>query len=174
LNQLIKTKSIKQLSGSTKNIRLWLLLVNLAVFTVIGYYFISNRNVQTAFIINQRVFSEFLGKKDLEEKLNQLRMVNNRSIDSLSVLMQQTREPGLIQTYRDGIDQIKMNEQQLSETYTADIWKQINQSVNEYGKQKGYDFILGAVGNGSLMYGNESKDITADVILFVNKKYLGD
>jgi outer membrane protein len=174
LSQLIRRLSIKELSQSNKNIGWFLLIVNIIALAAVGYYAFAGRTTRTAFIINQRVFSEFIGKQELEKKLNQLRAADNKSIDSLSALMQQTHEPSLLQTYQESISLIKMNEQQLSETYTADIWKQINQSVNEYGKQHGYDFIFGAAGNGSLMYGNESSDVTADVILFINKKYLGD
>lgn len=174
MNLLGRIFSIKQLSQKTNYIGWFLLIANLVALTAIGYYVSNSKREKTAFIINQRVFSGFLGTQELEKKLNQLRTANIKSIDSLTVLLQQTSEPSLLQSYEESISLIRMKERQLSETYTADIWKQINQSVDEYGKQMGYDFILGGAGNGSLMYGNDSRDITADVILFINKKYLGE
>ncbi len=95
-------------------------------------------------------------------------------MDSLSFLIHQSSNAITINAYQEGIDNIKLMEQQLSEQYTADIWRQINQWVNEFGEQEGYDFVLGAAGNGSLMYANEANDITNKTILFVNKKYQGD
>jgi outer membrane protein len=151
-----------------------LLIINSLVLAGIGYYASRVKNKKTAFIINQRVFSEFSGKKELEKKLNDLRAKNNISVDSLSFLIQRSSNPVDVRTYQAGIDEIKLMEQQLSEKYTADIWKTINQLVSEFGKQNGYDFVLGAAGNGSLMYANEANDVTDQVILFVNKKYLGD
>jgi outer membrane protein len=157
-----------------KNIGIVLLIANLLVLAGIGYYAFRVKNKKTAFIVNQRVFSEFLGKKELEKKLNDLKTNNNKSVDSLSFLIHRSNNSVAVQTYQEGIDNIKLMEQQLSEQYTADIWKQINQWVNEFGKQNGYDFILGAAGNGSLMYANEANDITEEVIVFLNKKYQGD
>lgn len=160
--------------GKIKNISWILLFANLLVLSGIGYYAFSVRNKKAAFIVNQRVFNEFLGKKELEKKLNDLRTRNNKSVDSLTTLIRLSNNQMAVSTYQEGIDNIKLMEEQLSSQYTADIWKQINQWVNEYGKQKGYDFILGAAGNGSLMYANQANDISEEVIVFLNRKYQGD
>ena len=65
----------------------------------------------------------------------------------------------------------KVEQQELSSRYTADIWKRINHYVSDYGKTEGYDFIFGATGDGGLMYANDVNDITDEVILYLNKKY---
>jgi outer membrane protein len=158
----------------TKNIGIILLIANVLVLAGIGYYAFKVKDKRTSFIVNQRVFNEFLGKKEMERKLNALRAKNNRSVDSLSFLIHRSNDATAISAYQEGIDNIKLTEQQLSEQYTAEIWKQINQWVSEFGKQQGYDFVLGAAGNGSLMYANEANDVTNEMILFVNKKYQGD
>ena len=49
------------------------------------------------------------------------------------------------------------------------IWKEINAKVTEYGKEKGIDFILGAKGDGTIMYANEAKEITKEIIEYINK-----
>ncbi len=162
------------MQGKIKNLGWILLIANLLILGGIGYYAFSVRNRKAAFIVNQRVFSEFLGKKELEKKLNDLRTRNNKSVDSLTTLIRLSNNQMAVGTYQEGIDNIKLMEEQLSSQYTADIWKQINQWVNEYGKKKGYDFILGAAGNGSLMYASEIHNITDQVIVFINKKYQGD
>ncbi len=61
-----------------KNGTLILLAVNIAVLLGIGYYAFKAKNQRTAFIVNQRVFNEFLGKKELEKKLNALRAKNKK------------------------------------------------------------------------------------------------
>jgi outer membrane protein len=158
----------------TKNIGLILLIANCIALAVIAYYAFNVKEKTTVFISNQRVFSEFLGTKELEKKLNDIKAKNHRSVDSLSRLIHISTDPAAISMYQQGIDDIKLIENQLSEQYTADIWKRINQLLTEFGKQKGYNFILGAAGNGSLMYANEADNVTEEVILFINKKYLDE
>ena len=161
--------------GETKKIGLIILIVNLLVLAGIGYYAFSGKNKKSAFIINQQVFNEFLGKKELEIKLSAVKVSHKKSLDSLSVLIQQSGNNVIgLKIYQENIENVRLMEQQMSDQYTADIWKQINQFVNEYGKQNGYDFILGAAGNGSLMFANETNNITEEVIFFINNRYQGD
>ncbi|MBN9485490.1 MAG: OmpH family outer membrane protein [Bacteroidetes bacterium] len=54
---------------------------------------------------------------------------------------------------------------------TQGVLSQINSFVEEYGKSKGYDIILGADGNGGVIYGNKSMDITQEVLEALNKQY---
>jgi len=64
--------------------------------------------------------------------------------------------------------------QMLSEDYNNKIVQQLNQYVKEFGEQNGYTFIHGAAGDGSLMYGKESADITDEVIEFANERFQGE
>lgn len=66
-------------------------------------------------------------------------------------------------------DKLSEEYQKKSESFEAIIWQNINKSVAEYGKSKGYDYILGANGDGSIMYASEANDITNEIIEFINK-----
>jgi outer membrane protein len=66
-------------------------------------------------------------------------------------------------------DQLTQEYQQKSETFERVIWEKINQKVNEYGKEQGYDYIFGAKGDGSIMYASDEKDITKEVIAYINR-----
>jgi len=46
-----------------------------------------------------------------------------------------------------------------------------NTIFKEYGKQKGYTFILGANDGGSVLYGADNKDITKEVTEYLNNQY---
>mgnify|MGYP001799454214 CR=1 FL=1 len=48
---------------------------------------------------------------------------------------------------------------------------QINSFVANYGKDKGFEIILGTTEDGNLMYANEGIDITQEVILALNKTH---
>jgi outer membrane protein len=123
---------------------------------------------KNAYVMNQRVFSEFKGKIELETKLNQVREQHKKNLDSLGATAPLKQQDAF---YQDQAQQFAMQEQALSERYTADIWKRINESVAEYGKKKGYDFIFGASGDGSIMFAGEANDVTDDVIRYINQSY---
>jgi outer membrane protein len=42
-----------------------------------------------------------------------------------------------------------------------------------YGKKHNYDFIFGSSGNGTLMFANETYNISDDIIKYINDKYKG-
>jgi len=67
----------------------------------------------------------------------------------------------------------KENESTIND-YNAKIWNQLNQYINDYGKENNYSYILGASGQGNIMYGEKNIDITDKLIEFVNTKYSGE
>ena len=50
---------------------------------------------------------------------------------------------------------------------------QLNEYIEDFGEENKLDYIFGANGTGTIMYGNESKDVTKEVVTYVNKKYVG-
>ena len=135
-----------------------------------GYTLFINKGEKTAYFYNQKVFKSFKGTIELEAKLAQQQQQTKKDLDSLAHLIQQGRLE-LSGQYQKIMEQRSLQDQQLSEQYTNDIWKFINEKANEYGEQEGYDYIFGASGNGSLMYAKHKHDITEDIIEYINKKY---
>ncbi|MCB0375423.1 MAG: OmpH family outer membrane protein, partial [Sinomicrobium sp.] len=69
--------------------------------------------------------------------------------------------------------QLQMEEQQLqseSQSKTDTLLKKIKDFVKSYGKQNKYTYILGAEA-GSVLYGDETRDITEDVLKALNDDY---
>ncbi len=56
---------------------------------------------------------------------------------------------------------------------TQTVINDINDFVKEYGKEKGYKVIFGATGNGTIMYGEESSDLTDQVLEELNAEFEG-
>jgi outer membrane protein len=131
--------------------------------------FYANRE-KTAYFYNQQVFQSFNGTRELEAKLALQQQQAKKQLDSISYLIQQGRAD-LSERYQKIAATQSQQYQLLSEQYTNDIWKFINENVKKYGNQEGYDYIFGASGNGSLMYAKDSHNITEDIISFVNEKY---
>lgn len=51
------------------------------------------------------------------------------------------------------------------------IFSQINQYVEDYGKEHKCKLILGANGQGNIMYGEEGTDITKEMLEYINNRY---
>ncbi|CEN43613.1 conserved hypothetical protein [Capnocytophaga canimorsus] len=58
-----------------------------------------------------------------------------------------------------------------SQTQMDSLVNKVKKFVKNYGKEKKYTFILGANDGGSVLYGDEKKDITAEVIKAMNESY---
>ncbi len=63
--------------------------------------------------------------------------------------------------------------QQEQATLTSGVLKQINSFLKEYGALNDYDIIFGTTLDGSLLYGAEAIDITAEVLAVLNSNYEG-
>lgn len=150
-------------------------LINTIALIVLSITLVDKKkSIKNGFVVNQRVFNEFIGKKELEKKLSVLEKKDKRSIDSLRDLITHTSNFDLIKVYQNQIDSIELTHRELIDQYTSDIWKRLNEYINEYGKANSFSYIFGASGNGSLMYAEETNDITEAVIVYVNKRYAGE
>lgn len=98
-----------------------------------------------------------LKRMDEEIKLQEIDGLNQESLFQLKNQLQQKREL-LTNQY-----------QQKSEELQGKVWNHINSRIEEYGKLKGYKYILGGTGNGAIMYANESDNITEEVLKYVNQ-----
>lgn len=141
-------------------------LLALAVMSFIA----SSGKEKSAFVYNERLFSAFKGTIELQKRLNALEVQHKRSLDSLMTLPLTQSNMAIMEEEKIRVETVM---EELSSKYTADLWKQINESVSDYGKENGYDFIFGASGDGSLMYAHTANDITPDVIQYINRKYEG-
>lgn len=144
---------------------------------------------QTAYVNINEIYNEFKLKKELEQKYESVKLQRQNLLDSIKLNLemearilngktnlpeeeitqfQQKRERYLIKEKQFEEDNLNLNNQ-----YTEQILNQINQYIEDYGKKSGYDFIFGASGTGSIMYASKHKDITNEVIVFVNESYKG-
>lgn len=139
-----------------------------------------------AYIDAAQLFEEFEGKKELQQRLEQVTREQQQQLDSvklqLKALEQAAQQDAALQTrwlqvqqYYNSLQQQQQAEYyQKSQEYTTAIWKQINQYTQEYGQEHGYDYLLGQTGQHTVLYANENKDITNGVIAYINDKYAGN
>ena len=142
-----------------------------------------------AYIDNAKVVNEYQKKVDFEKKFQVKVTAFNKKADSLDKAIQmeaqlfqtkaakmsqkdaETEYQALLQKKQMQDYQLKAEEQTLQgegQTKIDTLIKEVKSFVKDYGKKNGYTYILGANDAGSVMYGEESNDITQTVIDALN------
>lgn len=142
------------------------------------------------YVDNQRLFDGFQMKKELEQELLTRKGKQSFLADSLKgelIAMesnfatvakekQEQFQKEFLAKRNQWISvtqQMEAAEKELESTYTTQIWNQLNQYVQDFGEQNGFDMIIGANGDGSLMYSKKTMDITDELTTYINKRYEG-
>ncbi|KAA1246530.1 OmpH family outer membrane protein [Aquimarina sp. RZ0] len=76
-----------------------------------------------------------------------------------------------INNYQQAVQkQLQEEDKKVTQTVINDI----NDFVKEYGKKNGYKVIFGATGSGTIMYGEETADLTDKVLEKLNAEFEGN
>ncbi len=155
---------------------------------LLGFLAIFFTREKTGFVDNNRLFSEFNATKELQKNVQDGLLKDKTIIDSLNKNIDQvekllkSKSPTVdelmaykkLVLYNDSLKYVyQQSLQDANAKISTQVWNTLNEYIIEYGKKKGYKYIFGASGNGSLMYASDKKDITEDILQFVNKKYEG-
>jgi outer membrane protein len=158
----------------------WIAVVLLAITTslVASYAFSSISEGKQGIVRNQLLFDEFNGTKDLNRKLILMREGQQKVLDSIKFKLALAENQSILETLQREYaktSEIFGNEgERASQEYTSQIWSQINEYLKAYGKENGYRYIIGATGDGGVMYASETIDITEEAIKYINRKYEGN
>lgn len=155
-----------------KNMTIWVMgCLTISGFILTNLIFWKYKD-KTAYVNNVIVFSDFKGTIELKAKMERAALTRKNELDSLFLdlrLMEQEiasgtggkTDAGEYLRKREFADKLAREFRERAESeeteYTEQVWTQINSYLLEYGKREGYDYIYGAAGNGSMMYGNEDK-----------------
>ena len=147
---------------------------------------------KVAFVDNSKLLNDYQEKKDIEANLKGQISAYERKRDSISMAFQTEARAfdAQAKTLPQNVAQKKYNElmqksqilqqhlqqeeqkiQMESQTQMDSLLSKVKKNIKEYGKQKGYTFILGANDGGSVLYGTEKKDITKEVTEYLNNQY---
>lgn len=145
---------------------------------------------QIAYVEMGKIYEGFSLSKELNMELQNVLNTRKQLIDSLSQDLNRQAQELKLQTKKTMADiervakveevylykkeMMEKDNQAISVNYNDKIWNQLNQYIADYGREKGMSLILGANGQGTIMYGNESENITQQVIEYVNSRYNGN
>jgi len=148
-----------------------------------------------AYIRSKDLVYGYLGMKDVQNKLNTKEDSWKANIDTLkndyerSLSKYRSDAPTLKPKEKEGREKYLFSQKQSLENYeqainkkmqdestklTEGVLNQINGFVADYGKQHGYDMIIGTTTEGNLLYAKPDMDITEVVLKELNQNYKGD
>lgn len=151
---------------------------------IIGYLILSKtRKDKVVYVDNLELFSGFHMKAELEKKYSQVEGIRKAILDSIytEIKIKAGMKDALASESLDMLKKEFLLKKELfdkenAETmnnYNSQIWSQLNEYTRQYGKEHGYEFILGANGQGVLMYADDTKNVTKELLQFVNTKFDG-
>jgi outer membrane protein len=169
--------------SSLKKIIAPLLIVLAVAFSI---FWSSYKSKKIAYVNTSLVYDGFKLKKELETKYKTVQLTRQNLLDSIKFKVQYLSLKGnaITENEKMQINELQrsylVKEKEFNEDndataaqYSEQIWKQINQFMSDYGKDNHYDVILGATGQGNIMYAKEQDDITKEITDYINNKYSG-
>lgn len=168
------------------NYKKWILPLVVIACVAFCIAWTAGHSKKVAYVNTTLLYDGFKLKKELEEKYSKVQLARQNLLDSIKFRIQYISVKGAAITEQE---KIQVNELQRSylykekefaddndataRQYSDQIWKQINQYMDDYGKKYGYDLILGATGQGNIMFAKQEDDITKDVSEYINRRYSG-
>ncbi|WP_296315352.1 OmpH family outer membrane protein [Winogradskyella sp. UBA3174] len=145
-----------------------------------------------AFVDNGKVINDYQMKIDIETRFKKKDEAYTRKTDSvgqsyqidaqqtqmrLSQLSQDKQQEGsqeFSQKWQGIQQQLQLEQQQMQQSFNQEmdsVIVKVKAFVGEYGKAKGYTYILGKNEAGSVLYGSASNDISEEVAKAINEAY---
>jgi outer membrane protein len=133
---------------------------------------------KVAYVKLNEVYDKFSMKVELENKFKTIESVRKNLIDSIefnATQLQNNQElyKEAVSKYIQKRKELESANKVLLEQYEESIWAQINSYSESFGKEKGYEYILGADGSGIIMFASEKNDVTTQFIEYINEMYNG-
>lgn len=148
---------------------------------------------KTGFVKSGVVINEYRGMKLANEQFAKELQQTQGNLDTLksryiklkeleSVIAQKDRADwayklGISENeYRKYEEQAGQQMEMRKEQLTKKVLEEVNNLIQDYGKKNKYKIIFGTTDDGSILYGNETDDITGKILELLNarKKDKGD
>lgn len=172
-----------------KNIIIIIAFILLTAFTGWNYY----RTPKIVFVRSSILVEKYNGtdvaRKKYQDQLEKwksnidtLKFDYNRRFTNFSVVAsslsksEREKQQRELDSERKRIEEYIASLQQKAQADEEELVQknlnEINAFVEEYSKQKGYDVVLGTTVNGNIMYGQDSYDVTNEILEKLNERYL--
>lgn len=162
----------------------WILIIVLLLLGVVSgtslYFSLTKSAQKVGYVLNAQLLKGYKGTEDVQRSISK-KFENTRfQMDSLkavymklSEVKQSSRELEIRKAQiKNSLERMTSEEQEVSLNAEGQLWNQINSHVSAFGKANKYSMIIGASGNGNLMFADSTLNVTSQVIEFMNQKYV--
>lgn len=137
----------------------------------------QSTNSKVVVVKSEQLFNGFRMTKEIKKKGDFIIQSFNKKLDSLQLELSRSNNVVLRNNLINQINQQRQDildfNNQFVNQETKKIWSRINDYVEIYGKDKGFSIIIGAQTSGNIYYAENAKDITSDLLNYINKQYEG-
>lgn len=162
------------------------------IFAIVALVMVSCQQEKIGYVNNVKLMEDYQEKIDVEAKYKTRLDAFGKKKDSISQAFQleaqafqlkaqkmsQTKaqeEYAAIQQKGQFIgQQLQQEEQQLQiqgQTEMDSLVTKVKNEIKDFGKNNAYTYILGGGDGGSVLYGTEANDLTAQITKLLNDKY---
>lgn len=152
-----------------------LLIVLLTIFIL--YKFLDSSE-KIVYVDNNTLFEEFRMTKEMRKIGEKEFNIKKATIDTLYLeiqredLSKETKE-SMMQEFISKREEFDQFNQSFAMTQSDKIWSRISSYSKEFSKENNYKIIVGSNDKRSVLFADESIDITKQLLAYINKKYAG-
>lgn len=155
-----------------KKTTLIIVYISLIVSSSVATYWLTKPSL--AYVDNQVVFNNYSLSSFYLKKINEYRISEERAIDSLANLVNESKDATIISEVIESLNRRERRKLEIIDSckieYDRIIWNSLNNHLIAFGEEKGFDFIFGANGTGTILFANDGKNVTEEFIKFINKE----
>jgi outer membrane protein len=149
-----------------------LVLVFFIVQVSVIYYFLGRNDKKIVYADAIKLFNDYKFKADMERSSQAALNKMKNELDSAELIYKMNTNDLSAQRL------LLEKQQKWSDGYSAinkeinqKVWERLNLLINKFGKEQGYELLIGANGMGTVLYASDSRDVTEDLIKYVNTNY---
>jgi outer membrane protein len=174
-----KSQKHKSLKNSTKYILLANSILILFILLFIGYSHFFGSNIKVVYVDNVKLFDGFNMTKEMKRVGEKQFNSRKTALDSLYARLQsptisEKDKKTLMPQFIQGKQELEQFNQNFANVEVTKIWSRIHDYTAEFSEQNRYKLILGSDSKQSVLFAHDDVNITAELLLFINRKYEGE
>ncbi|WP_346882333.1 OmpH family outer membrane protein [uncultured Algibacter sp.] len=144
------------------------------------YYCLGKKEDKIVYVDNIKLFNNFNMTKDIKLVEETKIKKQGKILDSLYAIFENSKnkEDNAFKNLQQQIAYKSKAFQELQDNYSHNlsnnVWARLNSYIKDYALIHNLKVILGTNGNGNVMYGEASINITTKILEFSNRKYEGN
>jgi len=158
-------------------------LILLGIGFGLGWWTGTQQGSKVAYVQSNQVFESFALTKQLQAELENTQQARKAVLDEIGLRLERmsVQDKAAKDSLESLSNDLYARQQRFTEDnrvqaeqYNSQIWTQLNQYMQDFAEAKGYEVLLGATGNGSLLAADEELNVTEELITYVNTRYEGE